>query len=181
MVSEADLPFLWWQSAQKNRAAKPYVQLPHLSLQELTAEKTAGFMWLLSCVPAPESISFGRGSAIPSLSYPLLTRAGITWTSAHPQLQPHYGAVCRTCSKVTISWGKLKPAGTRSNSARDVLIWSNSPRWGTSFEQAGRGRAGGCCHRLAGDTIAVQTRPRRNADETMWNAGLPGWLLGANA
>ena len=63
---------------QKNRAAKAYVQLPYLSLEELTAEKGAGFIPLLPCVPAPEIISSGRGSAIPSLSHPLLTQAGIT-------------------------------------------------------------------------------------------------------
>jgi len=36
----------------------------------------------------------------------------------------------------------------------------------------GWGGVGGRCCRLAGDVIAAQTRPRRNADETMWNSGL---------
>lgn len=110
-------------------------------------------MWLLPCMPAPESISSSGGTAIPSHSHLLLTQAGITWTNAH------YGAVCRTCSKVTISWGKIK-SETKSNSVRGVLIWSYSPRWRTSFKQAGRRGASGCSRRLTGDKTAAQAWPK---------------------
>lgn len=118
---------------QKNRAAKPYMHLPYQSLEELTAEQRAGLL----CI-CRESISSGRGSALPSLSHLLHTQAGITWTNAHPQQPAHCETECSTCSKVTVGWGKLWPAGTQSNSVRDVLAWCNSPKWGISYKWAGR-------------------------------------------
>jgi len=79
MVVEVALLFISvMMICSQNRAAKPYVQLPYLSLEKLTAEKRACFMRPSSCAPALESISSGCGSAIPSLSHPLLTLAGIT-------------------------------------------------------------------------------------------------------
>lgn len=108
---------------QKNRAAKPYIHLPYQSLEELTAEKSclAVTLTLRAC---REITSFGHGSALPSVSHQLCSQAGSTRTKAHPQQQAHHDTVSRACSKVTMGWGKLKPAGTQSNSVRDVILQS---------------------------------------------------------
>lgn len=90
-------------------------------------------------------------------------------------LWAHYGAVCRTSSKDIISWGKLKPAGAQSNSARDARLFS---RWGTP--SVGKQRSRWLLKRLAGDTTAAQRRPRRNTDNTTQNTRLSGWHLGTS-
>lgn len=50
MVVEADLSVMMI-CTQKNRAAKPYMHLPHQSLKELAAQKRAGLLWLSPCEP----------------------------------------------------------------------------------------------------------------------------------
>lgn len=110
-------------------------------------------------------------------SFPLSGRKqAATWNSAHTTvLWAHYGAVCRTSSKDIISWGKLKPAGAKSNSVRDALLFS---RWGTL--SIGKQRSRWLLKRLAGDTTAAQKRPRRNTNNTTQNTGLSGWHLGTS-
>lgn len=156
---------------QKNRAAKP--SLPGSGGAHSWAES-----WLavtLSLCVCRESVSSAPGSALPSLSHLLHTQAGITWTKAHPQQQAHGDTACRTCSKVTVGWGKLQPAGTQSNSVRDGLAWCNSPKWGVSFKQAGRWGKG---TPAAGWQVkhlqckpgpeGMQERPGGTLDDSLW-------------
>lgn len=132
MVVEADLSVMMI-CTQKNRAAKPYMHFPYQSLKELTAQKRAGLLWLSPCVPTEKYQLWSWQCT--SLSLPSTLHPGsIIWTNAHPQQQAHRDIVCRTCSKVTMGWGKLKPSGTWCNSVRDVLAWYNSPKGRISFK-----------------------------------------------